>query len=59
MTGTKFGCDSRLRRLHHRPCGIATRSCIVPICIHRRATIVTIEAMAQDEVGRAVQQPDR
>jgi isoquinoline 1-oxidoreductase alpha subunit len=35
--------------------GIATRSCVVPVSLVGGRPIVTIEAMAEDPVGRAVQ----
>jgi len=56
LTGTKFGCGAAL-------CGACTvhldgqpvRACITPIISVGRQTITTIEAMAGDPVGSAVQ----
>ena len=56
MTGTKFGCGAAL-------CGACTvhlngdpiRSCITPIASAVGQKITTIEAIAQDPVGKAVQ----
>ncbi len=56
MTGTKFGCGAAL-------CGACTvhldgdpvRSCITPISSAQGRKITTIEAMADDAVGKAVQ----
>jgi len=56
MTGTKFGCGAAL-------CGACTvhldgqpiRSCITPISSVAGKKITTIEAMAADKVGKAVQ----
>ena len=56
MTGTKFGCGAAL-------CGACTvhlngapvRSCITPISAAAGKKITTIEAMAADQIGRAVQ----
>jgi isoquinoline 1-oxidoreductase alpha subunit len=56
MTGTKFGCGQAL-------CGACTvhldgspiRSCITPISAAAGHRITTIEAMAADRVGKAVQ----
>lgn len=57
MTGTKFGCGMAM-------CGSCTvhldgkpiRSCITPLSAVAGKQIVTIEAVGEDEVGRAVQQ---
>ncbi|MFJ7565868.1 (2Fe-2S)-binding protein [Herminiimonas sp. NPDC097707] len=57
MTGTKFGCGMAL-------CGACTvhldgqpiRSCITPVSAAAGKRITTIEAMAEDSVGKAVQQ---
>lgn len=56
LTGTKFGCGAAL-------CGACTvhldgdpiRSCITPISAVAGRSITTIEAMAADPVGKAVQ----
>jgi isoquinoline 1-oxidoreductase alpha subunit len=56
MTGTKFGCGiSACGACTVHVGGIATRSCIVPISHIGDRPIVTIEAMAADPVGQAVQ----
>jgi isoquinoline 1-oxidoreductase subunit alpha len=55
LTGTKFGCGASL-------CGACTvhldgrpvRSCVTPVSAAAGARIVTIEAQATDQVGRAV-----
>ncbi|HEV7816461.1 MAG TPA: (2Fe-2S)-binding protein [Janthinobacterium sp.] len=57
MTGTKFGCGMAL-------CGACTvhldgepiRACVSPISSVAGKHITTIEAMAQDSVGKVVQQ---
>ena len=56
MTGTKFGCGQAL-------CGACTvhlngapiRSCVTPISAAAGQKITTIEAMAADPIGKAVQ----
>jgi isoquinoline 1-oxidoreductase alpha subunit len=56
MTGTKFGCGMA-------QCGACTvhlngqpvRSCVTPVTAAEGATITTIEGMAADPVGQAVQ----
>jgi isoquinoline 1-oxidoreductase alpha subunit len=56
MTGTKFGCGAAL-------CGACTvhlngapiRSCVTPMSAAAGQKITTIEAMAADRVGKAVQ----
>src|SRR6478752_9805678 len=56
MTGTKFGCGKAL-------CGACTvhlngapvRSCVTPISAAAGQKITTIEAMASDPIGKAVQ----
>ena len=56
MTGTKFGCGMGL-------CGACTvhvngqpvRACITPVSSITGARVTTIEAMASDPVGKAVQ----
>ncbi len=57
MTGTKFGCGAAL-------CGACTihldgkpvRACVTPLSSAAGARLTTIEAMASDPVGKAVQQ---
>ena len=57
MTGTKFGCGMSL-------CGACTvhldgqaiRSCVFPVAAAAGKSITTIEQMAEDKVGQAVQQ---
>lgn len=56
LTGTKFGCGAAL-------CGACTvhldgnpiRSCVTPISVVGEQKITTIEAVASDKVGQAVQ----
>ena len=56
MTGTKFGCGAAL-------CGACTvhldgqpiRSCVTPISSVTGQKITTIEAIANDKVGKAIQ----
>ena len=56
LTGTKFGCGAAL-------CGACTvhldglpiRSCVTPIASVAGKKITTIEAMASDRIGKAVQ----
>ena len=56
MTGAKYGCGIAA-------CGactvhvgsVATRSCVVPVSLVGNRPIVTIEAIADDAVGRVVQ----
>ena len=56
MTGTKYGCGiAACGACTVHLGGVATRSCVVPISLVENRPIVTIEAMAQDPVGRAVQ----
>ncbi|MDM9559457.1 (2Fe-2S)-binding protein [Bordetella petrii] len=57
MTGTKFGCGMAM-------CGACTvhmdgqpiRSCVTPVSAAAGKQITTIEAVGDDEVGRAVQE---
>jgi isoquinoline 1-oxidoreductase alpha subunit len=57
MTGTKYGCGvSACGACTVHVGGVATRSCIVPISLVGDRPIVTIEAIGQDPVGRAVQE---
>ena len=56
LTGTKFGCGSGLCgacTVHVD--GFATRSCVVPVSLIDNRSIVTIEGIAADPVGRVVQ----
>ncbi|HXB56782.1 MAG TPA: (2Fe-2S)-binding protein [Vicinamibacteria bacterium] len=56
MTGTKYGCGiAACGACTVHLGGIATRSCVVPVSMVGGRPIVTIEAMAEDPVGRAVQ----
>jgi aerobic-type carbon monoxide dehydrogenase small subunit (CoxS/CutS family) len=56
LTGTKYGCGvSACGACTIHVAGVATRSCIVPISLLGDRPIVTIEAMSEDAVGRAVQ----
>lgn len=57
MTGTKYGCGiGACGACTVHLGGIATRSCVVPVSLVGARPIVTIEAMAEDPVGRAVQE---
>lgn len=57
LTGTKFGCGAAL-------CGACTvhlngqpiRSCVTPVSAAAEQSITTIEAIADDPVGKALQQ---
>jgi isoquinoline 1-oxidoreductase subunit alpha len=56
MTGTKYGCGvSACGACTVHVAGVATRSCMLPISLVGERPIVTIEAVGQDPVGRAVQ----
>jgi isoquinoline 1-oxidoreductase alpha subunit len=56
MTGTKFGCGiSACGACTVHVSGVATRSCVVPVSLIEGRPIVTIEGIASDPVGRAVQ----
>jgi len=56
MTGTKYGCGiAACGACTVHLAGVATRSCVVPVSLVGDRPIVTIEAMADDPVGRAVQ----
>src|SRR5678810_703328 len=56
MTGTKYGCGvAACGACTVHLGGVATRSCIVPISHVGDRSIVTIEGIGQDNVGRAVQ----
>ena len=55
MTGTKYGCGiSACGACTVHVDGVATRSCVLPISLVG-GPIITIEGVAQDPVGRAVQ----
>ena len=56
MTGTKFGCGMAMCgacTVHMN--GSAIRSCVTPISAAAAQKITTIEAIAADRVGKAVQ----
>ena len=56
MTGTKYGCGiAACGACTVHLGGVATRSCVVPISLVGSRPVVTIEAMATDPLGRAVQ----
>lgn len=56
MTGTKYGCGiSACGACTVHLGGVATRSCIVPVSLIGDRTIITIEGIGTDPVGRAVQ----
>jgi isoquinoline 1-oxidoreductase alpha subunit len=56
MTGTKYGCGvSACGACTVHVDGVATRSCMLPISLLGNRSVVTIEAMADDRIGRAVQ----
>ena len=56
LTGTKFGCGvSACGACTVHVAGVATRSCVLPVALLGERPVVTIEAMANDAVGRAVQ----
>jgi isoquinoline 1-oxidoreductase alpha subunit len=56
MTGTKYGCGiAACGACTVHLGGVATRSCVVPVSLVRGRPIATIEAMADDRVGRVVQ----
>ena len=56
MTGTKYGCGvSACGACTVHLDGVATRSCMVPVSLIGKRSVVTIEAMNQDAVGRVVQ----
>src|SRR5207245_8431841 len=56
MTGTKYGCGiAACGACTVHVGGVATRSCVVPVSLVGARLIVTIEGMATDRVGRAVQ----
>ena len=56
MTGTKYGCGiAACGACTVHVAGVATRSCVVPVSLIGDRPIVTIEAIGEDSVGRAVQ----
>lgn len=56
LTGTKYGCGiSACGACTVHLGGVATRSCVVPVSLVGERPIVTIENIANDPVGRAVQ----
>jgi len=56
MTGTKYGCGiAACGACTVHLDGVATRSCVVPVSLVGNRSVVTIEAMANDPVGRVVQ----
>jgi isoquinoline 1-oxidoreductase alpha subunit len=56
MTGTKYGCGiAACGACTVHLGGIATRSCVVPVSLVGTRPIITIESMANDPVGRVVQ----
>jgi len=56
MTGTKYGCGiAACGACTVHLGGVPTRSCVVPISLVGNRPIVTIEAMADDPIGRVVQ----
>ena len=56
MTGTKYGCGiAACGACTVHVDGVATRSCVVPISLVGNRSVETIEAMANDPVGRIVQ----
>jgi isoquinoline 1-oxidoreductase subunit alpha len=56
MSGTKYGCGiAACGACTVHLGGVPTRSCVVPVSVVGDRPIVTIEAMADDPVGRVVQ----
>ncbi len=56
MTGTKYGCGiAACGACTVHVGGQAARSCVLPVSLVNDRPIVTIEAMADDPVGRVVQ----
>jgi isoquinoline 1-oxidoreductase alpha subunit len=56
MTGTKFGCGQALCgacTVHLN--GAAARSCVTPVSAAEGQQVTTIEAVASDRIGKAVQ----
>src|SRR5262252_10684772 len=57
MTGTKYGCGiSACGACTVHLAGVATRSCVVPVSLIGDRPIVTIEGIANDTIGRVVQE---
>ena len=57
LTGTKYGCGiGACGACTVHLGGIATRSCLVPVSLIGDRAIVTIEGIAEDATGRAVQE---
>jgi isoquinoline 1-oxidoreductase alpha subunit len=56
MTGTKYGCGiAACGACTVHVSGLATRSCVLPVSLVGNRPVVTIEAIADDSVGRIVQ----
>jgi isoquinoline 1-oxidoreductase alpha subunit len=56
LTGTKYGCGvSACGACTVHVAGVATRSCMVPVSMIGDRSVVTIEAIGQEPVGKAVQ----
>ena len=57
LTGTKFGCGlAQCGACTVHVDGVATRSCVRPVASLAGHKVLTIEAMAGDRVGQAVQE---
>jgi isoquinoline 1-oxidoreductase alpha subunit len=56
MTGTKYGCGiGACGACTVHLDGVATRSCLLPVSLVGARSIITIEGIGRDPVGRAVQ----
>jgi isoquinoline 1-oxidoreductase subunit alpha len=56
MTGTKYGCGvAACGACTVHLDGVPTRSCVVPVSLVGKRRVTTIEAMAEDRIGRVVQ----
>ena len=56
LTGTKYGCGiAACGACTVHVGGVATRACVLPVSLVGDRPIVTIEAVANDAVGRVVQ----
>jgi isoquinoline 1-oxidoreductase alpha subunit len=56
MTGTKYGCGiGACGACTVHLGGVATRSCLLPVSLVGVRSIITIEGIGRDPVGRAVQ----